>query len=1389
MNPSQKRASALSNEQIAYIKGCARLQLSIWKILHRDPLNALSDKVSLSIFRKGILALMECRERLRKQYLRTYLQKWLRLAQMVSLSNSKRETLLRGRIHRIEALKRFLLSQALKNWRSKAARTVEDFLGRIGAFMKLTEAGIKKRTKPIKKEFLQNLKKTIAPEYRTKPLKAVVNIYDKSQKLMKSRAVNNWKNKINSLIKRQLVLKNVVKPVISKNLSILRGVLKKWKHNAQGLKSDLEKMMLLRGHSTFSIYSKWNKANLLKTLSAVFNEWRRKAAIKPTDLKAKILQAKPHMLKHNININAEDLINGLKTQYTQKLRRDALKKLINKIGKKKDDNVRKLLQRWHKASNIIRLLRSKLNILLRSQVSKNDLVKKMVLKNTLKNWLLKTKSKEGDILSRYGTTIKLIEDLVKRALKEPKKNFLTNMKSTKNPNYYKKALNHLIGLYKRCEQKIKRDTMNSWHDTTKNIRDLLLKRTQLLKNRFRPLNQNRIDVLRRALNKWYNKSKDIKTFSNIDEYIKGNSIYNIYGKWQKFNRANILSSAFNDWRRRAAVKPVDYRKIIMEAKPHVLRHNINKNAEDLLNALRSKYYFANRQNVLRKVLRKGEKVKDFILRNALRKWYTNALKASKNNNILGKLLINNDFRMNNLIEKLLRKALYTWVKNASQPKTAVPNTEKACDLIRKATTEPFFNKLREKMQKKLNKDRFKSIIALVLRYQDKDLLRYHLGQWRITSRKLRAYDMNAIFLNQFWKKREDSEKFRFFKNLKDRANLSNINQDIANRILTNLFNKMDAMNKLYYRDLLGKYLYKWKANCGVMMKNPFDIIAPYLEGLKNLEKYALRAAHPDLVEAFDCNLTIPAQMNSLHKLVMKYDNLNSKDALKQSLRKWKENIQDRGQLKKLRGIFDGYTDQNRAKLFEPYKELCQGINEYATKRNTKTGVITDFLRGLKDLPNQMKSLKRTHLLLKIINRGNKGFNERLRSVFMDWNRRARAIKQESCSEVIQKFIRDKLQKRMMLKNRYEEACEHTKLHLYQQVLERIANSVNKNILKDILLKFFNAKDANNMKVLKDKFNKWNSLLPYLRRIGAATHIQSFFRGALVRDELNKFQRLSDLLIRIVGRYKSDPAPYFQKWAKNAKLLKAEEMDKIIQNFCRTKLSYRRKMLACAALHDLFKDYIHKQVAGALKEGAKFNPNDYEKFVSKLMSALTRQPYEKLQKGLRWIAVMKAIKFGPELFAKFRNMHLRNYLLRWLENGYLIPSSAANLIQAVYKGYSIRKMMNRRELLKQKLISVMTIYGTKKEDYLRAALIKWNKNVRKIMCVEDANAIRDFCRLIRERSFFDVQNKWKYLSHRTLPHQLKENSWKKFIIKPLLNISVTYYYLYYPDMTIMPKANY
>ena len=1356
MSQSQRRATALTNEQIAYIKGCARLQLSIWRLCHRDPLKALSERMSLYVLRQAIMTLMGIRERLRKQYLRSSLQKWSKLAKMMTFSNSKRETLLRGRINRLEALKKFILSQSLKNWRIKAARSAEDFLSRIGAFMKLMEAGVKKKTRPTKKEFLQKMKKTIAPEYYQRPLKGCLKLYDRCQKLLKNRFINNWRNKVkdlnNLLFKRQLLLKNIVKPLVANNTAILKNVLNTWRRNALGVKSDHDRLELLRGHAAYSLYNKWRKTNLLKILSAAFNEWRRRAAIKPVNYKQRIMQAKPHMLKHNINMNAEDLISGLRSQYIIKLRKEILKKLINRADKRKKELVARAFQKWSKKSGIISLLRSKLIALLRGRINQNDLARKIVLKDALKNWLLKTKRKEGDILNRYGAMLKLVDLLTKSALKDAKKTFFDNMKKQRNPNYYKKPLRNLVNLYKRCEQRVKKNTINTWHDATKNLRDILLKRTQLLKNRFRPLDQNRKDVLRRTLNKWNSNAKDIRNFTNFDKYVKGNALYSIYGKWDKYNKSNILSSAFNEWRRRAAVKPIDFRKIFMEAKPHVLKHNIIRNAEDLLNALRNKYFIANRQNVLKKVIKKGDKTKDFVLRNALRKWFTNALKTGKKDNILGKLLINNDFRMNNLIEKLLRKAFYKWLRNASQPKTSIPNTERACDLIRKATTEPFFNKLREKMQQKLNKDRFKSIISLVLNYKDKDLLRWYFGQWRTTTRKLRAYDMNAIFLNQFFKNRQDNDKFRVFLNLRDRANITNNQKELTHRILANLFNKIEALNNLKNKELLGKYLYKWKANCG-LMKNPFDLVSSYFDGLKSLEKYTLRATHPDFLKAFSDSLIKPAQINYLTKLVTKYNNLNNKDALKNSLNIWKENVKDRGQLKNLRKLLDDYTLFNREKLMAPYKDLCQAIVDFANKRNSKTGVITDFLRGLKDLPNQLKAMKRTHLLLKIINYGNKGFTERLRSSFMEWVRRARAIKQESCSEIIQKFIRDKLAKRVTMKDKYEKACEHIKIYIYEQVLNKIADYANKNVLKDILLKYFNNKDANNMKVLKDKFNKWNSLLPYLRRIDASTLIQSWYRGGALRDELKRFNRINELLINIVSRYKNDPAPYFHKWVKNARLLKALEMDLVIQNFIRTKMESRKKGKASAALQELFRKYIHKQVADLLKEVGKFNPDDYDKFESILMNALRRKPYEKLMKGLRWSGILNGIKFAPELFDKFKKMHLRKYLERWLENGFLIPNSAAGLIQAIFRGYMFRKAFNEKETLKQKLQRILGIFGMKKEDILHSALLKWLKTTRKMKCNEDSDLIRDFCRSIREKCLIEVQNKWKYLSHRLLPHQI------------------------------------
>jgi len=148
------------------------------------------------------------------------------------------------------------------------------------------------------------LKGINAPKYLRKPLKGCVNLYKKSQKSIKSRALNIWRIKVrdmnNQLMKRQLSLKNIVKPIIFNDNTVKRSIFNKWRHNTLGLRSKLEKMMLLRGHLKFSLYNKFPKTNLLNNLSNTFNEWRRKAQKKPINYLAKIFQAKSHMLKHNI---------------------------------------------------------------------------------------------------------------------------------------------------------------------------------------------------------------------------------------------------------------------------------------------------------------------------------------------------------------------------------------------------------------------------------------------------------------------------------------------------------------------------------------------------------------------------------------------------------------------------------------------------------------------------------------------------------------------------------------------------------------------------------------------------------------------------------------------------------------------------------------------------------------------------------------------------------------------------------------------------------------------------------------------------------------------------------------------------------------------------------
>ena len=229
MNPNQRRATALSSEQIAYVRGCQKLQLAVFKLTHKDPLSALSNKFSMSSLKKAILILIEARKKIRVSTLKNSIKKWQKKAQNLTLNSARKTLLLRARISHIDALKKFVLSQSLKNWRIKSARSVEDFLNRIGSFWKLMEIISKKKTKNIKSQFIQRLSKTVSPEFYKKPLKDCFQLYSKFNKLLKGRAFSDWRNNNRAynyqMSKRRLLLKNIIKPRVANDKFVLKNLL------------------------------------------------------------------------------------------------------------------------------------------------------------------------------------------------------------------------------------------------------------------------------------------------------------------------------------------------------------------------------------------------------------------------------------------------------------------------------------------------------------------------------------------------------------------------------------------------------------------------------------------------------------------------------------------------------------------------------------------------------------------------------------------------------------------------------------------------------------------------------------------------------------------------------------------------------------------------------------------------------------------------------------------------------------------------------------------------------------------------------------------------------------------------------------------------------------
>lgn len=250
--------------------------------------------------------------------------------------------------------------------------------------------------------------------------------------------------------------------------------------------------------------------------------------------------------------------------------------------------MKKDLKKWANVIPMMAALKDKRDLLLKNRVLRNCLDTNMKLLSALNTWRVNTRPKD-DYYTKNANLMYLL-NAIARKLNPLKSKFLFNLKTMKNPNYYIRNMRKVISIYDRTNKGLLSRALKTWHDKAMKLDTNQLKKALFLKTIHSNMDRTRETLLRNALNRWQRASKSITDSYNKLLFKRSNVLFSLYGKWTKFNKGNMLSFAFNTWRRKAAVPPVDYAKLLIEAKPHILRHNILKNAEGLMEALKEKLY-------------------------------------------------------------------------------------------------------------------------------------------------------------------------------------------------------------------------------------------------------------------------------------------------------------------------------------------------------------------------------------------------------------------------------------------------------------------------------------------------------------------------------------------------------------------------------------------------------------------------------------------------------------------------------------------------------------------------------------------------------------------------------------------------------------------------------
>ena len=635
----------------------------------------------------------------------------------------------------------------------------------------------------------------------------------------------------------------------------------------------------------------------------------------------------------------------------------------------------------------------------------------------------------------------------------------------------------------------------------------------------------------------------------------------------------------------------------------------------------------------------------------------------------------------------------------------------------------------------------------LMQFRDKDLEKARV----MIGNTLRNNDrMNLNYAMSRWKKKIQQIREQYLKSL----------------LIKQIKSSQIVKEKMNNQAKLRAALLRWRAALA-----PVD----YLDRIKQIKKgckiFKRGLKKRDERQIFDGIYELAKKNRKIYLLekIINVTNPNlDKHKMKECINTWISKLGDTQKMKNKMGTLLEdflYSDKIHDGLITtPANKILEAMKTYNKVKIEKAQKINNFAKGILTAKNNLKKLKLTLNMRKLVLKKNKDEDYIKRMNLRRFHRNVQKIKNNQNARIIQRFIKVKLRKYFDKRKLIVSGADQLKLYLKKICLSNIKDKAKENLMNKVLITSINKQDNTNKNVLLNAFNKWRNIVPIIKQNEAALKLQNLFRNFKSRQILNNLVKREEKLTNIHKKYEIKNSQILhsnvREWLNRAIMLKNKQNAKTIQRYIRTKMLFHKLKIAQSKLKNLFiKDTKH-QLAKAIERSSRIIGGKGEVAFKAVQDILYKNPFDKFIEKLKFTAKVNTLRnIQPKVHEALKNYYLPKYLQKWKHNTYdqtvKCTKDIQRFLRIQYKKKLIRDKIKRENILK-KLVEKKQKNNLYK---LQLPFSVWHKKTILAQANESANIIQD-----KFRAYITQKHTRETLAKNKLKKLFKFNQLKNILSK-------------------------